>query len=49
MSLNESTLIRLILVIVLAIAVRQLVLRLGSKALEKRQEKDRKQKRDHNS
>jgi hypothetical protein len=47
MSLSEPTIIKLILVIVLAIAVRQLVLRLGSKALEKHQEKDRGKKRDH--
>jgi hypothetical protein len=46
MSFNEPTLIRLILVIVLAIAVRQLILRLGTKAIDKRQEKERREKQD---
>lgn len=39
--LNASTLIRLGLVLVLAIAVRHLVLRFGTKAIDKRRAKDR--------
>jgi hypothetical protein len=39
--LNASTLIRLGVVVVLAIAVRQLVLRFGTKAIEKHRDKNR--------
>jgi hypothetical protein len=40
-SLNGPTLIRLALVLVLAIAVRQLILRLGTKAIDSRRDKSR--------
>jgi hypothetical protein len=39
--LNAPTLIRLGVVLVLAIAVRQLVMRFGTKAIDKRRDKDR--------
>jgi hypothetical protein len=39
--LNASTLIRLAIVVVLAIAVRQLVMRLGTKAIDSRRDKNR--------
>ena len=39
--LNGPTLIRLVVVLVLAIVVRQLVLRFGTKAIDSRRDKDR--------
>jgi hypothetical protein len=42
--LNASTLIRLGVVVVLAIAVRHLILRFGTKAIEKRRAKARDRK-----
>ena len=39
--LNGPTLIRLVVVLVLAIVVRQLVLRFGAKAIGKRRDKNR--------
>lgn len=42
--INGPTLIRLALVLVLAIAVRQLILRFGTKAIESRRDKSRNSK-----
>ena len=39
--LNGPTLIRLVVVLVLAIVVRQLVLRFGTKAIDSRRDKNR--------
>ncbi|MGH7913055.1 MAG: hypothetical protein ACREPW_00195 [Candidatus Binataceae bacterium] len=39
--LNWPTLIRLVIVVVLAIAVRQLILRYGTKAINNRRDKNR--------
>jgi hypothetical protein len=43
-AINGPTLIRLALVLVLAIAVRQLILRFGTKAIESRRDKSRNSK-----
>jgi hypothetical protein len=40
-ALNGSTLIRLVLVLVLAVVVRQLILRFGNKAINSRRDKNR--------
>jgi hypothetical protein len=39
--LNTPTLIRLVVVVILAIVVRQLVMRLGTKAMNRRRDKNR--------
>lgn len=45
--LNGPTLIRLAVVVVLAIVVRQLIMRLGTKAIDSRRDKDRNGKPRH--